>query len=727
MSKPVILVLGFYNRSNLGDEMFKEVIPKVFPDFTCVFENTDDFSFENLTSYHGIVVGPGDVVNDYFLANLSKKLKNYSGPIYGVGIGVSHENEIRKHYDFFDHVFLRETADLDLWSRLIGAKYVHYLPDLGFLKFSPRHHHRKSDIRKIGVFLAQPMVNQPGYLDKAVHLIRSCRGSEIILYSFNTFDNPKENDLLIAESVKQLIPCVRVDQVRYTADEMLEIMSELNLAICSRFHSHVFAIIAGCPFISLATTRKVELLLEDLQIKGQRSEELLEIASRNRKLLSTEQLNNLMWSKEIRPRKKLDIDKLYSDLRSRMISWGNVDPEYTHFKLDRNIAQDLAEEACFALTSAPGSKYLWGTVNNLESNPGKLREILQWIDGDIQKGRMKDFAKFDLSIYDQAGLDGFHRAGWPYVLNYLKSLNSPTGVIFDTFADRAFLWGSWILKRKGILPYTSLWVGIFHHCPNEEYTENNSWRIVRSPLFAQSLPNCRGIICLSEYLSEWYRERLKELGYSHIPVQTVLHPTLFVDRLWTPSKKIKLVNVGAWYRNPFTIYRLDLPEVEKFALKGPQMNSHFPPNPLDLNLKGNKWVDYLRKYSSEPDLKTIQRWIDSVTVLEKLSDSDYDILLAESVVFLDLVDVSAANTIIECIVRNTPLFVNRHPAVIEYLGEMYPLYYDNYEDIPNLLNLNRIEEAWTYLKSRDKSNLSITRFLELITSGPIYSKIYSDL
>ena len=61
--------------------------------------------------------------------------------------------------------------------------------------------------------------------------------------------------------------------------------------------------------------------------------------------------------------------------------------------------------------------------------------------------------------------------------------------------------------------------------------------------------------------------------------------------------------------------------------------------------------------------------------MEHLCDEDYDELLSENIVFVNLVDASAVNTIIECVVRGTPIVVNRLPAVVEILGEMYPLYY----------------------------------------------------
>jgi hypothetical protein len=66
----------------------------------------------------------------------------------------------------------------------------------------------------------------------------------------------------------------------------------------------------------------------------------------------------------------------------------------------------------------------------------------------------------------------------------------------------------------------------------------------------------------------------------------------------------------------------------------------------------------------------------SVDLMQRLSGAAYDELLAKAVVFLDLIDASAVTTIVECMIRATPLVVNRIPPVIEYLGADYPLYFD---------------------------------------------------
>ena len=63
-----LLILGFYDRANLGDEMFKETIPLLVPDWVCTFVATDDY-VDDGTQWDGIICGGGDIFNDYSSAS----------------------------------------------------------------------------------------------------------------------------------------------------------------------------------------------------------------------------------------------------------------------------------------------------------------------------------------------------------------------------------------------------------------------------------------------------------------------------------------------------------------------------------------------------------------------------------------------------------------------------------------------------------------------------------
>ena len=75
-----------------------------------------------------------------------------------------------------------------------------------------------------------------------------------------------------------------------------------------------------------------------------------------------------------------------------------------------------------------------------------------------------------------------------------------------------------------------------------------------------------------------------------------------------------------------------------------------------------------------------RRWAENTREEDQISNADYDRLLSENIVFVELHDANANNAIIECIARATPLLINPLPAVVEYLGRDYPLYYSSLEE-----------------------------------------------
>ena len=74
----------------------------------------------------------------------------------------------------------------------------------------------------------------------------------------------------------------------------------------------------------------------------------------------------------------------------------------------------------------------------------------------------------------------------------------------------------------------------------------------------------------------------------------------------------------------------------------------------------------------------------------EIADVEYDRLLQRSVVFADMIDSSADNVVLDCIARATPLLINRHPAVEEYLGAGYPLFYASLDEAAGLLKSDEL-------------------------------------
>ena len=113
-----------------------------------------------------------------------------------------------------------------------------------------------------------------------------------------------------------------------------------------------------------------------------------------------------------------------------------------------------------------------------------------------------------------------------------------------------------------------------------------------------------------------------------------------------------------------------------------------------------------------------------VEIMNSLDNSDYDDLLSQNIVFLDLKDASAVNTVLECIIRNTPILVNKLPSIVELLGKNYPFFFNDLSHASDLLTSAKINETTKYLSRLDKDKLSIKTFQETFKKDVlnIYSK-----
>ena len=300
-----------------------------------------------------------------------------------------------------------------------------------------------------------------------------------------------------------------------------------------------------------------------------------------------------------------------------------------------------------------------------------------------------------------------HRSGWSYCINSLLPLHSRSGVFVDDFIERSFSWHLhyYYKKNEYQLPYNKEWIGFIHNPPNipDWFDFNHSPQaILNRKIFQESLKHCRALVTLSEYLRQWLAPQVC------VPVISVKHPTEKPYTFWTPESfftqnKIPVVQLGYWLRKMNSIYELNTGKrYKKIWLRS---DSEYAPYMKSIEHK-------TQSIHSEGNYKN-----SSVELPEHLTNRDYDNLMCRCVVFLDLYDSSANNAIVESIARNTPILVNKIPAVVEYLGEDYPFYFNTTEEASQkLIDNNLILETHSYLKNMNKEWLS----------GKYFSMILAD-
>lgn len=302
-----------------------------------------------------------------------------------------------------------------------------------------------------------------------------------------------------------------------------------------------------------------------------------------------------------------------------------------------------------------------------------------------------------------------HRSGWKYVqylLNNIKNNNSK--IICDENIERTFIWNNNIEYNKD-------WIGFSHLTPNNIpfYMDKlcNITNIFKNKKFIDSLPYCRGLFVFSNYMKRYFERELKKYYDGNIIIEVLYHPSENVDNKFTWDKYIQnnnknIIQLGSQLRKITSIYLLKT-KYNKLWFSGRNynesmylLNNDIAYNNLEINI-------------NDVEMKMV-------------NDNEYDEYLSKNICFIDLYDASCNNSIIECIIRNTPIIVNKLEPVIEYLGEYYPLYYNNLEEASRLINDNdKLYEGYKYLCENQylKNRLMKDYFMRGIVNSNIYRNI----
>lgn len=307
---------------------------------------------------------------------------------------------------------------------------------------------------------------------------------------------------------------------------------------------------------------------------------------------------------------------------------------------------------------------------------------------------IRDPEKNDVFIYyDKLNL--YHIIKWFSESNEFKILD---GEIINNFK-----------KKYNINKIEKPWIGILHYPEFIKdmnfYSDESLPAILKSSTFKQSVKYCKGIITLSNHLKKYLIDNLNQYNYD-IPIYVIYHPTDYDCKLFDLNdfiinKNPKLIQLGFWMRNMNTIYNINTDKYIKYWLPG-----------------GKYWKE-MYKIIYDKDITSLSS---DVIIKLNLCNEEYDNLLSNSICIVDVYNSSANNSVLECIARNTPLLINRHPAIIEYLTKDYPLYYNNIDELNNIINnenfIEKIIETNNFLKNLDKTQFTIDFFcnkvLELI-------------
>jgi polysaccharide pyruvyl transferase WcaK-like protein len=797
----MILVLGYYDKHNLGDEAYKMAFPLLlaaeYANTPIVFANPHNLA-EIPKDTKLVICGGGDIIENWFKKIFDVLLQGCHCPVYAVSIGITYPSTINSDFlGHFEKIYVRHNAYSSELSGVVGTHNVNHIPDIAFLippivVSQPQPKQRK----KIGVFMA-PLgeTTISSTLNKLLLSLRDVY--DIIFYSFNTSKLEHEGDAFYTRRVFSQFETV--DNVN-SVNEMLTVMSTLSFCICVRYHSHVFSIIQNVPFVSLALTPKSQMLMKDFGYTQNVAhceleiEQAIRFVATNRRQLKAQNEATRGLCLELLKSVRIFEPRNLSELEGqslKMLEMGHCIESVVAFIL-------------FYLTGSFKNKYTYGFVENLKNQKHPLQEMLRWIRHDhkpnsgekLHGHNHPNVAPHSETAYNTICLmqkaESFanvHRSGWQFTVGMLGQLHSDSGLLCDTYSDGTFLWNESNMLNQGLIPFKKPWIGILHHTQVETCGENNLVNLFDKQSFRLSLRQCKGLITLSKYTQAWLQNKLQAANLN-IRVFSIKHPTETVGpqaifNMNNFRRNPSIVQIGAWLRDPYAIYQLQVPWATKKVLGGPSMESYM--HPLGLSIRDgskcipgvcnvhvkqehrnksyscgcfaaplpsgapgvmcrppsleNVLIQYILQYlwqfyahlmpdcvcvshsdgtgckcgnfatSSLPAIDAIvQANYATVTQIPQLPNDQYDALLSQSVVFIKLEDASAVNTVIECIMRNTPIIVNRLPAVVEYLGPRYPLYYDHVNQVSTFTNA-QIAAASNYLMKMNKKDLMVDTFI----------------
>jgi hypothetical protein len=271
----------------------------------------------------------------------------------------------------------------------------------------------------------------------------------------------------------------------------------------------------------------------------------------------------------------------------------------------------------------------------------------------------------------------YHCYGWDYLIHKLSKIlpQSEAGIVIDDFVESFF----WDASKK---PHLSPWIGISHFTPTApEHLHTKTLNdLLQLPKFTESLPHCKLIIVLSSNTKKFFQDRI------NIPINIVHHPKELPVRFALDSylKFPMLFHAGFYLRNFAKYYELNTKIARSFHISILRHIKHLQSDLEFYNIPMNEFRKRIHVYD------------------RFLSDEEYLALLTNQISFCWLYDSSANNSILESIASRSPIVVNRLPATVEYLGDNYPLYYENIRYDPNerLLDRKLLSETIDYLEHR---------------------------
>ena len=206
-----------------------------------------------------------------------------------------------------------------------------------------------------------------------------------------------------------------------------------------------------------------------------------------------------------------------------------------------------------------------------------------------------------------------HRGGWANAFHTLRELYAHDGVLCISAIEESVIFDGKTIDEP--------WVGFVHHVPRNNFPHYPDLeRLLANEHFIESLKNCYGLFTISNVVKCHLQENLKPI-HSNLSVVRILYPITpfptekkFEWKKFDETKQKRVLFIGMCLRNFQPFFDLQVPSgFQKHLLKAPMID-----------------FDDLFDIDKQP---VSLRMNDSVSIMERVSDKEYDDLLSSSIVF----------------------------------------------------------------------------------------------
>lgn len=306
----------------------------------------------------------------------------------------------------------------------------------------------------------------------------------------------------------------------------------------------------------------------------------------------------------------------------------------------------------------------------------------------------------------------YHISGWPGVINnavehgVVTRADKEGQILLIDNIEKYFIW-------ENNKPINRPWIGITHCTPNTPpyLSVINTDTLLCNSNFLKSISTCKGLITLSKYMEQYLLKYLRKVEINFLKHPTAIDnvPQFDVHNFNTivTRNDLSIVSLGQQLRYMSTIYRLNT-DMKKIWLTGTS----------DLT----KMRHLLQNECEWLDINIDTECVDMKYIKDK---TEYIDTIYNNIVLIDLIDASANNAVLELTAGRVPFIIRKLPAIVEYIGHDYPLYFNDYNHLQEIIsNKDRLfkllEHATNYLSDVDLHTLSQDTFtgslLRLINS-----------